>query len=157
MPSAALLGGGAVGPTARRRFDAPTLLRRELHPTFHRELWPTTLLGHDRYGHPVVYERLSDLQLDRVLREFTVDEVLALRMQAYDALQHVCAARSTRAGKPRVYKCVFLVDVSGASLSLLRPQARALMAAQARKVLCARLAMASSLLIPSSLGTADHP
>ncbi len=116
----------------RRRFDAPTLLRRELHPTFHRELWPTTLLGHDRYGHPVVYERLSDLQLDRVLREFTTDEVLALRMQAFEALQHVCDARSTRAGKPRVYKCVFLVDVSGASLSLLRPQARALMAAYSK-------------------------
>ena len=116
----------------RQRFDAPTILRRELHPTFHRDLWPTTLLGHDRYGHPVVFERLSDLQLDRVLREFTVDEVLALRMQAYDALQHVCAARSTHAGKPRVYKCVFLIDVSGASLSLLRPQVRALMAAYSK-------------------------
>ena len=76
-------------------------------PDFHEAIWPTWVCGRDAWGHLVVVERLGRVDFDRLLA-MPVDAILRLRMDALDALQRRSAR--PRPGRPRVYKCVFLVD-----------------------------------------------
>lgn len=80
---------------------------------FHRHVWPSWVLGHDRYGHPVVLERLAALDWDRALRLSTYD-LVQMRIQSLEALQAECARLSLQLGC-RVYKVLYIVDVGGAS------------------------------------------
>ena len=101
----------------RAAWRADALLRTRLEPAdFHRRVWPTWVSGRDAFGHLVVLEKLGSIDFDRLLL-MPLDEVLRLRVQALDCLQRELAR--PLAGYGRVYKCVFLVDVAGASLSHL--------------------------------------
>lgn len=110
------IAGVAEAVAAWRRdlgFDG--ILRRPLHATFHRECWPSWFLGHDSYGHPVVLERISDVDWDAIMA-MSSRQLLRLRLQALEALQRECRLW---AGPHRVYKTVYIIDVSGATFSLM--------------------------------------
>ena len=83
------------------RIQKRTLLQRVDHPSFHRDIWPAHILGHDRYGHVVVLERLREMDLSR-LQQMPIDDVVALRAQALEALQREMHVTKTGRREPRV-------------------------------------------------------
>ena len=83
---------------------------------FHEAVWPTWVAGRDGFGHLVVLERLGCIDFDALLK-LPLDLILKRRVQALDGLQRELARPLE--GYGRVYKCVFLVDVAGASFGTL--------------------------------------
>lgn len=97
---------------------------------FHEAVWPTWVAGRDGFGHLVVLERLGLIDFDSLLK-LPLDLILRRRVQALDGLQRELARPLE--GYGRVYKCVFLVDVAGASFgTLMRSETTALAKAYAR-------------------------
>ncbi|KAJ1462543.1 CRAL-TRIO domain-containing protein [Pelagophyceae sp. CCMP2097] len=108
----------------RRRYRSDTLLETRLSPLdFHSAIWPASFCGVDDFGHVVVCEKLGDVSLERAFfnGEVSPFELLRLRVQTLEAIQRECALQSVRQGW-RAYKVVFIVDVAGAGLSLLKSQ-----------------------------------
>jgi hypothetical protein len=82
----------------REDIQANNLLSRTLvgAEDFHR-LWPVSITGYDDIGHPIICERLRDIQTDVLTAQFSLSEILVFRAQVHEMIQ-LC---TTREGKRR--------------------------------------------------------
>ena len=105
---------------SRADVNASTLLTRSLFdaPAFHR-LWPVSLFGKDRFGHLVWCESLSQVQASELFARFSLSQILLLRAQISELMQHEAQKEGVRKGA-LLSKHVHIIDVSATTVIKFR-------------------------------------
>ncbi|KAK3235399.1 hypothetical protein CYMTET_54393 [Cymbomonas tetramitiformis] len=87
--------------------------------------WPTRFYGRDKYGHTLIAEKLEDLHLGRINKEYKQEQVSHFRVQQLEYIAHLKTLVSKDIGKT-VYKHVHIMDLAGLKMSHFSGESRAL-------------------------------
>ena len=85
---------------------------------FHR-IWPSGLHGHGKDGHPVLINRIGQVDGSRLMKEFSMEEVIKFHVQEMEGLDAAKDEATRRLGV-RLYKHIAVVDLKGLSMGHLR-------------------------------------
>lgn len=108
----------------RRDLRVDTILEDKLPQTaeFHKG-WPSHAYGEDQWGHPIVVERIQDIDASSLMKSLSEHDITLHRTQVMEALQQSKQRGARRRGH-RLYKHVVVFDLSGLSLSHLNKDNR---------------------------------
>jgi hypothetical protein len=92
---------------------------------FH-EHWPVFLAGEDQHGHPIVYERVKDVNAEALLSAMDASDVTRHRVQIMEALHAhkrrkrlssgaLLGEKESHATKKGIHKHSWVIDLSGVS------------------------------------------
>ncbi|EGD81393.1 hypothetical protein PTSG_02113 [Salpingoeca rosetta] len=98
--------------------------RLEKDEMFHK-LWPESIYGEDKYGHPIVYMRVSEIDTDK-LAEMNEEHMLRLQGQKQTAYLKYKEDISKRRGEQR-YKYILIVDLKGTGMGILGGKKRGML------------------------------
>lgn len=87
--------------------------------------WPTRFYGRDKFGHTLIAEKLEDLHLGRINKEYEQEQVSHFRVQQLEYIAHLKNVSSKEMGKT-VYKHVHIMDLAGLKMSHFSGESRAL-------------------------------
>jgi len=76
--------------------------------------WPTRVAGIDVYGHPILYDRISSMDVFKLI-SMDVNDVYKYRTQALESLMYLKSEISAKIGN-RVCKHVYVLDLAGIEL-----------------------------------------
>jgi len=85
------------------------------------EMWPEGVSGVDMYGRPVHWQAIARIPAEAMMREFTVDEVIALHVQGTERARDACLAKCKRDGHAFIGQCEVL-DLTGFGVQHLSPK-----------------------------------
>ena len=105
--------------------EVDTILERDLANTeeFHRS-WPVTLHGSDEFGHPIICERIVDIDAKGLEGPgFAKGLAMMHRVQIMEALDHF-KRRTAIAKGHRLHKHVWVIDLQGITTSHLTGSVR---------------------------------
>jgi len=84
------------------------------------ELWPSYACGADRAGHILHVESLKHVRVKELRTTLKLDMMLAHRARCHESLLRM-RARESRARGRVLYKGIYVLDLSGLSMSYLKP------------------------------------
>jgi len=73
--------------------------------------WPTRVAGIDSFGHPILYDRFSTMDIQKLL-SIEEDDLFKFRTQALESLMYLKQEVSAKIGA-RVSKHVYILDLAG--------------------------------------------
>jgi len=85
------------------------------------EMWPDVVQGEDAFGRPVHWQRVAQIPAERMLKEFTTEEVIRLHAQATEVCRNRCLDKCAREGLPFVGQLEVL-DLTGFGMQHLGPK-----------------------------------
>lgn len=90
-------------------------------------LWPWARCGCDEWGHPVVWDSLGTADWDGLLAEYGEERAVLLYFRRLERLRELKMRREAEY-EHLVYKHVYVIDLSGLSLRMLKGANRSLIA-----------------------------
>lgn len=103
--------------TWRRQRGVDAVLDRKLPfaEEFHAS-WPVTVHGCDGFGHPIVAERIEEIDPEGLSKNMDQEAVLMHRVQIMEAVAHLKRREARRRGHP-LYKHVWVIDLAGVKVA----------------------------------------
>eukprot|EP00294_Goniomonas_avonlea_P010795 CAMPEP_0114544720 /NCGR_PEP_ID=MMETSP0114-20121206/3023_1 /TAXON_ID=31324 /ORGANISM="Goniomonas sp, Strain m" /LENGTH=394 /DNA_ID=CAMNT_0001729111 /DNA_START=379 /DNA_END=1563 /DNA_ORIENTATION=- len=104
----------------RAEVGADTLAKRTIPKAdLFKTAWKTCLAGTDRQGHPIMVERMCDIDVDALLGNFSGEELGLLQAQKLERLNRVKLQISAQLQRS-VYKHCYIFDLGGLALRHLK-------------------------------------
>ena len=83
-----------------------------------KKIWPSGLHGHGKDGHPILINRVGQVDGSKLTKEFSMDDVTKFHIQEMESLDKYKDEASKTTGR-RIYKHIAILDLKGLGMSHL--------------------------------------